>query len=235
MTRKHIVIGDMVNSSVVATDEGVLVIDTSVNDQTAQKLHDEAVRQGEVLYVINTHEHGDHLAGNHLFSSPIISSAAAREQMAIGAGALPTLAFSQQLDLYLGEPVVLKHFGGHCPGEAVVYFPERKLLFTGDLVFAGRMPYMGEADFNQWLGALSQLESWEVKTVVPGHGPQGGIELLTRQRQWLEDFIAQVRNWKQEGVQPAGMLERVLERHEVPERWHPMVNKAIELVLGQYH
>lgn len=235
MTRRHIVIGDMVNSSVVATDEGVLVIDTSVNEETARKLHEEAFRLGEVLYVINTHEHGDHLAGNHLFSCPIISSATARERMAqnTGSGSLPALAFSQQLDLHLGEPVVLKHFGGHCPGEAAVYFPERKLLFTGDLVFAGRMPYMGQADFKQWMGALSQLESWEVKTVVPGHGPQGGIELLTRQRQWLEDFVEQVLNWEQEGVQPAGMFERVLEMHQVPERWHPMVKKAIELVLDQ--
>lgn len=233
MSRRHIVIGQTVNSTVVVMGEGVLVVDTSVDEETAREVYTEATKQGEVRYVINTHEHWDHLAGNKFFSCPIISTAAAREQMlaAPGKPKLPTLVFSQQVDLYLGEQVTLKHFGGHSPGSAVVYFPERKLLFTGDLVFANRMPYMGQANFSKWLAALAELESWDVEVVVPGHGPQGGSELLAEQRRWLENFIGDVMRWNGEGASSGEMLQRVLSQHEVPERWQPMVEKAIELIL----
>nr|WP_290653093.1 MBL fold metallo-hydrolase [Aquisalimonas sp.] len=114
MDKRHIVIGDRVNSSLVVLREGVIVVDTSVDEETAFKLHAEAIGSGKMLYVINTHEHGDHLAGNGLFECPIISSAVAREQMLAGnkPPALPKLVFSDRMELFLSEQVVLQHFGG---------------------------------------------------------------------------------------------------------------------------
>ncbi len=236
MDKRHIVMGDMVNSSLVVLREGVVVVDTSVDEEMGLKLHAEAIGLGKLLYVINTHEHGDHLAGNGLFGCPIISSAVARERMLAGPkpSALPQLVFSDRMDLFLSEQITVQHFGGHCPGSSVVYFPERRLLFTGDLVFAGRMPYMGQAVFKKWLAALTELESWEVEQVVPGHGNQGGIELLANQRRWLEVFIERVLGWSLKGYSQKQMLEEVLSLHEVPERWHLMVEQAIERIMKEY-
>lgn len=236
MSKKHTVLGQMVNASVVQLAGGSLVIDTSVNEDGARQVFAEAEKQGKVRYVINTHEHGDHLAGNHLFKCPIISSTKARAQMLklSPVPALPALTFSEQMELWLDEPVLLRHFGGHCPGAAVVYFPERKLLFTGDLVFAGRMPYMGQAEFRRWLDALATLESWDVETVVPGHGPQGGKELLTRQREWLEQYVKDVLDWAAKKLPAQEIFQQVLSRYDVVERWHPMITKSIELVLTEY-
>ncbi len=236
MDKRHIVIGDRVNSSLVVLREGVIVVDTSVDEETAFKLHAEAIGSGKMLYVINTHEHGDHLAGNGLFECPIISSAVAREQMLAGnkPPALPKLVFSDRMELFLSEQVVLQHFGGHCPGAAVVYFPERRLLFTGDLVFAGRMPYMGQAVFKTWLAALEELERWDVEQVVPGHGDQGGIELLANQRRWLEVFIERILGCSMKGQSRQEMLDQVLSLHEVPERWHSMVEQAIDRIIKEY-
>lgn len=232
---KHIVTGDRVNASAVVLPEGVLVIDASVDSQGAQAVYAEAHRQGKVLYLINTHEHHDHLAGNHLFACPIISSLPARESMVrAGARGLPTLAFSREMELHLSEPVRLRHFGGHSPGSATVYFPERKLLFTGDLIFAGRVPYMGEADFPAWLAALKTMEAWEVETVVPGHGPQGGKELLAQQSQWLEDYIRDVREWIGQSLAPQEMLDRVLARFQVVQHWQEMLVKSFQLIQEQF-
>jgi len=88
------------------------------------------------------------------------------------------------------------------------------LLFSGDLVFAGRMPYMGQAEFRRWLEALSVLETWNVDILVPGHGPQGGKELLTRQREWLEKYIGDIIDWSAQGLSPEEMFDRVLSRHQ---------------------
>lgn len=234
--RRHIVLGDRVNATVVVLPEGALVIDTSVDAQGAREVLAEATKHGPALYVINTHEHHDHLAGNSLFTCPIISSAAARAEMQKNnVSALPTIVFSREMELFLSEPVLLKHFGGHSPGSAVAYFPERKLLFTGDLVFAGRVPYMGEAQFRTWLEALAQLEGWEVDSVVPGHGPQGGKELLTQQRQWLDQYIQNVLDWTGQGLSQEEMLRQVLARYEVVERWYPMITRSIELIQAEYN
>lgn len=232
---KHIVTGDRVNASVIPLPEGVLVIDTSVDGEGAREVFAAARKLGRVIYVINTHEHGDHLAGNTLFSCPIISSAKAREGMVRAkAAGLPTITFSQEMELYLSEPVFLRHFGGHSPGTAAVYFPGRKLLFTGDLVFAGRAPYMGEAVFLRWLEALGTMETWDVETVVPGHGPQGGKELLAEQRRWLEEYIEKVLNWFDEGLSPQGMQDRAQALFPVPEHWQAMLAKSFQLVRDQY-
>lgn len=231
----HHVFGERVNASVVVLPEGVLVVDTSVSPEGAQEIFAAAGKQGEILYVINTHEHGDHLAGNHLFSCPIISSAPARERMGQEkVAALPSITFSQELTLHLSEPILLCHFGGHSPGSAVVYLPGRKLLFTGDLVFAGRVPYMGEGNFSDWIVALTTMEAWDVKTVVPGHGAQGGKELLAWQRQWLESYIQKVLGWVAEGLSPQEMLKQALSQFQVVEHWQAMLLKSFQLIRTQF-
>ena len=236
MKRDFVVLGETVNSSIVTFDTGeVIVIDSSVTEEQGRQVKEEAEKRGPITYLINTHEHGDHLAGNKFFACPKISSALARESIVgmanVDPGTIPTITFSDKMTLYMGEPVELVHMGGHCPGVAVIYFPERKLLFTGDLVFNGRMPYMGVADFPVWIAALKELESWDVGQVVPGHGPVGGKEVLTQQRLWLESFIAQVKEWAAQGLSAEQLFTEALAKYAPQERWHTMVVKAIELAL----
>lgn len=233
--RKHIVLGDMVNASLVSLAEGNIVIDTSVGLEGAQELLLTANKYGETLFVVNTHEHSDHVAGNKLFRCPIICSTPTRAALrAKRIVPLPAIAFSEELELYLGEHILLKHFGGHSLGSAVVCFPERKLLFTGDLIFAGRVPYMGEADFHRWLLALEIMEKWDVDTVVPGHGAPGGKELLARQRQWLEDYIQDVREWIRQGLALEEMLVRFLRRFPGVENWKEMLLRSFALIQEQF-
>ena len=163
MKRDFVVLGETVNSSIVTFDTGeVIVIDSSVTEEQGRQVKEEAEKRGPIAYLINTHEHGDHLAGNKFFTCPKISSASARDNILrmanLDPATVPTITFSDKMTLHLGEPVELVHMGGHCPGVAVIYLPERKLLFTGDLVFNGRMPYMGVADFPVWIAALKELD-----------------------------------------------------------------------------
>jgi cyclase len=236
MKRDVKVIGTTVNSTLLTFDNGeVVVVDTSVSQELAKQLHDEACALGKVSYVINTHEHADHLAGNNFFDCPIICSAQARAVMESAEGlghiALPSVSFDGSMTLHLTEPLKLQHFGGHSPGAAVVYLPERKLLLCGDLVFAGRLPYMGVADFSKWIAALQELESWDVEQVIPGHGPVGDKSLLRIQREWLEGFVARVQQWNAEGLSIDDIFMSLVEELVPPERWHPMLKRAIDLAL----
>ena len=59
----------------------------------------------------------------------------------------------------------------HTPEDLVVFVPSLGLLFSGDLLFRGRIPFVGQADSAGWIRALDRLLALDAKLVVPGHGP----------------------------------------------------------------
>jgi glyoxylase-like metal-dependent hydrolase (beta-lactamase superfamily II) len=87
---------------------------------------------------------------------------------------VPDLTFSEGMSIHLGEREVrLRWLGrGHTEGDAVVWLPDERVLFAGDLVEAGAAPYMGDAFVGDWAGAtLDALEELGAETIVPGRGP----------------------------------------------------------------
>ena len=59
----------------------------------------------------------------------------------------------------------------HTPEDFALYLPKEKVLFSGDLVFRNRVPFVGDADSRRWVSALDDLLSLEIEVIVPGHGP----------------------------------------------------------------
>jgi glyoxylase-like metal-dependent hydrolase (beta-lactamase superfamily II) len=59
----------------------------------------------------------------------------------------------------------------HTREDLVVWVPQRKLLFAGDLVFRERIPFVGQADSGRWIDALDTLLGFDAAVIVPGHGP----------------------------------------------------------------
>jgi len=59
----------------------------------------------------------------------------------------------------------------HTPEDLVVYLPQEKVLFAGDVVFRSRIPYVGKADSRHWIAALENLLNFDAQIIVPGHGP----------------------------------------------------------------
>ena len=53
----------------------------------------------------------------------------------------------------------------------MVYLPSEKVLFAGDIVFRGRVPFVGQADSRHWIAALNTVLAFDAAVVVPGHGP----------------------------------------------------------------
>ena len=110
----------------------------------------------------------------------------------------PTLTFENSMAFDDGERrVELIRVGpGHTMGDAVAYLPKEKILVTGDLCVnwtSGNNTGDHDADPDNWVRALDLLAKWDVKTVVPGHGRIGTVEVLRGQRAYLADLVNQVR------------------------------------------
>ena len=200
------------NAGFVVTGHGVVVIDALGSPVLAQRLLEQirTITAQPVTHVIVTHYHPDHFYGLQTFKAMgarIIAHRAARDYL-LSDGAQLRLQTARQdmapwvdgqtrlieADQWLdGEQLLtvggvrfqIKPMGpAHTPEDLVVYLPEKRLLFTGDLVFDNRLPFVGQADSGRWLKALDALLAFDATTIVPGHGPastQGHAALrLTR-------------------------------------------------------
>jgi glyoxylase-like metal-dependent hydrolase (beta-lactamase superfamily II) len=113
----------------------------------------------------------------------------------------PHEVYDDQLTLDLGGTIVeLRHFGlAHTRGDQVVFLPDQRVLFTGDLVETRLFPIFpwfppDDTDVNgsKWIDVLHRLEALEPEVVVPGHGEVGGAELIRDVRSYLEDVRERV-------------------------------------------
>jgi glyoxylase-like metal-dependent hydrolase (beta-lactamase superfamily II) len=86
----------------------------------------------------------------------------------------PTVTFEDSLTIDLGSrSVELLYLGrGHTSGDIVIWLPEERILFAGDLVEAQAAPYMGDAHVSDWSGAtLDAVAALDARQLVGGRGP----------------------------------------------------------------
>jgi len=208
------------NAGYVITRDGVVVIDALGSPALAERLIAEIARQTgkRVTHVIVTHYHADHIYGLQAFKAAgarIIAHQAAREYLHSDTAQLRLEASRTELapwvnaqtrlvqaddwldgprDLVIGGVTLqIRPVGpSHTPEDLVVYLPQDKVLFAGDLVFRARVPFVGQADSRQWIKALDQLLAFDAAVIVPGHGP-----LSTQARQDMQltrDYLTHLRS-----------------------------------------
>jgi cyclase len=85
----------------------------------------------------------------------------------------PDLVFEKSLTLALGgRTVELRDWGpANSPHDVTVYLPDERVLFTGDIVVQGPIPYVGASWPVPWIAVLQELQRIPVAALVPGHGP----------------------------------------------------------------
>lgn len=208
------------NAGFVVGEAGVLVVDALGSPALAQELLAEIRRVTPlpVRYVVVTHYHADHIYGLQVFraaGATVLAHAEGREYLnsdtarqrleASRRDIAPWIDARTELvpaDRWLSEPVTqldlgaltveVRHTGpAHTAEDLVVWVPQRGALFAGDLFFAGRIPFVGQADSRRWITALDGLIALRPRVVVPGHGnvstdPAADI-VLTR------DYLAHLR------------------------------------------
>ncbi|MEO8433116.1 MAG: MBL fold metallo-hydrolase [Acidobacteriota bacterium] len=175
--------------------DGVVVVDGGNDTAIARAALEQiaATAAKPVRYLVLTHAHADHAGGIPVFAAAgaqIIcheNSAAAAAYLlqsapaAAGARTSPgVLAISERLVFFgASRRAAIYYLGpGHTQGDLVVLLPEDKILFSGDLVVNGRLPYLQSADADPrgWEQILARLGSLDVTTVLPGHGAAGTMQ-----------------------------------------------------------
>ena len=99
-----------------------------------------------------------------------------------------------------GRTVELHALGmAHTAGDQIVFLPQERVLFSGDLAENGIFPifpWFPPDDVNidgpGWIRTLAACEAMQPGVVVPGHGPVGDIGILVAVRRYLETLSAEV-------------------------------------------
>ena len=105
---------------------------------------------------------------------------------------LPTRIFEDRLSLKVGDRrVELMDLGpAHTLGDTVVYLPDDRVLFTGDLLFKDAHPLIWQGPVSNWISACRVLLELEVDVVVPGHGPLCGAPAVAAMLDYVQDTWA---------------------------------------------
>ncbi|RLB43545.1 MAG: MBL fold metallo-hydrolase [Deltaproteobacteria bacterium] len=108
---------------------------------------------------------------------------------------LPTRTFERELSLTVGDKrVELIEVGpAHTLGDAVVWVPKDRTLFTGDILFKDSHPVIWEGPVSNWVAACERLLDMDIETVVPGHGPLTDKSALRETLRYLEALTEQAR------------------------------------------
>jgi glyoxylase-like metal-dependent hydrolase (beta-lactamase superfamily II) len=107
---------------------------------------------------------------------------------------MPDITFSQQLLLHKGDcEIRVIYGGGHSCATSMVFLPQHKLVFSGDLVFCSQHPTMNYAETRQWVVTLDRLSRMPIETIIPGHGPVCTSKAAAPLRDYIQDMRNQVR------------------------------------------
>lgn len=211
------------NSGFVITGKGVILIDSQGPRERAKALK-ASIREKTgkpVIYIINTHYHGDHTFGNQYFTGTVVSHEETRRLLIsedvphrkrfkkfFGEDSLkgfrltlPELTFDERLDLYAnGSAISLIHPGiAHTRGDAYVYLPAEQIVFTGDILYKRRLPLLGEGSIKGVIHTLNEILSLRATVFVPGHGGLATRKDVLEYRQYLTDLMAEVKRLKASG------------------------------------
>ncbi|MFI0982642.1 MBL fold metallo-hydrolase [Streptomyces sp. NPDC021093] len=203
---------------VVGADGRSLLIDTAATERRTRALREEALRlaSGPPHLLVNTHFHGDHAFGNHRFPEALVVAHEPTRTERATAGlqltglwpevcwgdvrqTLPHLTFRNTLTLYVGGTrVELLHVGpaAHTTNDIVVWLPEQRVLFAGDVLMNGSAPFCLMGSVTGSLAAAGRLRALDAHTIVPGHGPVGGPELIDAN----EEYLRRLADLAEQGV-----------------------------------
>ncbi len=262
--------GPSANSGAIQTQEGIIAIDAQPSLGLARAFRSALAGLGLPLrWLVNTHYHLDHTAGNTLFApeTPILAHMKCFEKFRgilgedihsgqpindfdIKLGLLygprthelispgdpgdkwihnrlatpefqdviiapPDHTFADHFEIILGgRRILLKYLGpAHSDNDIILHLPDDGVIFTGDILFVGRFPWMGDGHIDGWIDALGRVAAIDADTVVPGHGPAVGQKEVREFR----GLLAALRHAVAEALAAGASEEETVRRARLPE------------------
>jgi len=200
-------LGNNATFGLIVTKEGAVLIDSGGSEQGARKLYAlvKTITDQPIKYVINTGGQDHRWFGNDYFArqgANIISSRAARtdhekrlvdqwgrvesligkEKMQGTKERYADILFDDDYRFSLGGIDFEIHHRGqaHTPGDSFVWLPKQRAMFTGDIVYTGRMLGVGsQSNSKSWVKSFEAMAAYKPLHVVPGHGGPTTLEQAT--------------------------------------------------------
>lgn len=190
--------------------DGTFVIDDQFADNAASNIS--LIREVDpkaIVFVLNTHHHGDHAGGNSTFAkagATIVAQDNVRTRLQeevsegkIDVSALPSITFSDTSTFHWNDrDMKLTHIPhAHTDGDAMIQFLKANVIHTGDIMFSGRYPYIdlsADGSVDGVIAGLKQIYELadENTVIVPGHGPISTREDVKKAYTLLEETRALV-------------------------------------------
>ena len=116
----------------------------------------------------------------------------------------PSITFNDRMDIYTDDLKIELIFMGpaHTNNDIVAWLPDRKLLFAGDLIFNQGTPFVAMGSVSGSLQALKRLRELGAETIIPGHGPVCGPEVMDDIEAYLNFIQETAREAFEAGATP---------------------------------
>ena len=201
------------NTGIVVGDDAVLVADAQATPVMAQDVirRIREVTDKPIRYVLLTHYHAVRVLGASAYKADHIIASQDTRDLIVERGeqdmkseierfprlfrsvesvpglTWPTLTFKGEMTLWLGklEIKIMQLGRGHTKGDTVLWLPQQRVLFSGDLVEFGATPYAGDAYFQDWPHTLQAIAALKPAKLVPGRG--AALTTPERVQQGLDD------------------------------------------------
>lgn len=114
----------------------------------------------------------------------------------------PTETFSGTMDIMVGsKKVQLIEVGpAHSLGDALIYVPDDKVVYTGDILFTGGTPIAWYGPVQRWIDVCDMVMGMDVETVVAGHGPISTKDDVREMRDYLQYVSDRARPLWEDGL-----------------------------------
>ncbi len=198
------------NAGFVVGSKAVAVVDTFEDPDAARALL-AAIRRSTdlpVRYVVDTHYHLDHVAGNNVFAAAgalvfaqrnvrfwertenlkfFGKDITDRQRRMVASLGLPSVSYREGVDLDLGgRTLVVRVLPGHTGGDSAAIVPDADVVFTGDLFWNHTLPNLIDADTGAQIHSDDVfVRDYPHATFVPGHGDVGDAADVRRFRDYL--------------------------------------------------
>ena len=253
----------------VYTDEGIILIDTPLIPKQAidwREQIEEEYPDTPFLYIVNTDHHRGHALGNQYFMpSKVMAHERAHKEMSgytenfkervrnsfkrepeIQAQLNdiiiipPDVTFTNRAKLIYGErELEIIYVGGHTPATSIVWLPDEKICFVGDVVWVDQHPYMAQGNSLEWLDGLELIRNLGAERLVPGHGPVCSPDSTYRVGEYIEFMRGRVRDYylagKNKNETKSGLVSEMLEWFPVPPERKAKIESQIKSGLNRVY
>ncbi|MBS0224369.1 MAG: MBL fold metallo-hydrolase [Proteobacteria bacterium] len=209
------------NSGVVVGDNAVMVIDAQATPKAAQAVIEKvrSVTDKPIRHLVLSHYHAVRTLGASAYAADNVICSEATREMIVERGAhdyksevqrfprlfqaadaipgltMPTVTFGERMTIWLGKLQVdiIQPGRGHTKGDTIVWLPEERTLFSGDLVVSQVAPYAGDAHLKDWPATLQALRDLHSEVLVPGRGePLVGAEAVEQGIAATQGFVEEL-------------------------------------------